>query len=183
VPLSACGAGRAPVTGNVSQSTVVRVKNREYTHPALDEFAAVAATFCNIIENTESVPASERLKALHTLLPRIYLAALDLETTSVLFDEDASDAEEESGSSQGRVETPAALNDLADYLGSRRFYREIFDPYSEPSDGEVVGDLIDDFTDIYRDVRGGLVEWEHATSALRALFALSAWRDEEWPAG
>ena len=82
--------------------------------------------------------------------------------------------------------------------------REIFDPYAEPTDGEVRGDIIDDLGDIYRDLQRGLVHWgsgasgaalwewrfnfqvhwaEHATSALRAIFALSAWRDVPWPSG
>jgi hypothetical protein len=182
------------------------VKNREYTHPALDEFAKLAATFCSVIENTASEPAGDRLNSLHVLLPRIYAAALELEATSVLFDDDDSVNEEapSTDSSRGESPMPAALDDLADYLGARRYYREIFDPYSEPSEAEVVGDLIDDFGDIYRELSGGLSEWqagtrgealwewrfgfeghwgEHATSALRALFALCAWRDEDWPAG
>jgi hypothetical protein len=86
----------------------------------------------------------------------------------------------------------------------RRFYREVFDPWAEPTVGEVTGDIIDDLGDIYRDLRRGLVHWqdgnladalwewrfnfqihwgEHATSALRALFVLSAWHDVPWPAG
>lgn len=97
---------------------------------------------------------------------------------------------------------PEALSALADHLGPRRFYREVFDPYSEPSESEVTGDLIDDFFDIHHDLSSGLAEWrrgnpvgalwewrfgfethwgEHITSAMRALFALSAWHEIGWP--
>ena len=96
------------------------------------------------------------------------------------------------------------MTELANLLGLRRFYREVFDPYAEPTDGEVTGDIIDDLNDIYRDLRRGLAYWrdgqtgnalrewrfdfqihwgKHATSALRAVFALSAWRDVPWPTG
>ena len=102
------------------------------------------------------------------------------------------------------VESAHLFDGLAEHLGLRRFYREVFDPYADPSDPEVMGDLIDDVEDIHHDLLKGLVafragnfdealwswrlsfrsHWgEHATSALRALFALSAWRDVPWPVG
>ena len=90
------------------------------------------------------------------------------------------------------------------HFAGRVIYRKVFDPYAEPIDSELVGDVIDDLGDIYRDLQRGLEHWrngrvaealwewrfnfqihwgEHATSALRALFALSAWRDIPWPSG
>lgn len=87
---------------------------------------------------------------------------------------------------------------LGKHLGDRKFYREMFDPY-DPSETEpVVGDLADDLLDVYRDLRRGsrlwdrghhdqaawewqfhfAVHWgEHATSAIRALYALAFNRD------
>jgi hypothetical protein len=155
-------------------------------------------------ENADSQPPNQRLKSLHLLLPRLYAAALALEDTSVLFDEDGPQSEGQRSPARDPSITamPAGLAELADYLGPRRFYREIFDPYADPTVDEVGGDLIDDFADIHGDLARGLAEWqagsrgealwewrfnfevhwgEHATSALRALYALSRWRDEDWP--
>jgi hypothetical protein len=33
-------------------------------------------------------------------------------------------------------------------LGTRRFHREVFEPYADPDEGEVIGALIDDFANI-----------------------------------
>jgi hypothetical protein len=81
---------------------------------------------------------------------------------------------------------------IAQRLGSfrSRYYSEVFDPFESPKPEPVVGDLVDDFSDIFTDVSRGLflyehghvqkaqahwaywlrVHWgEHATSAIRAL--------------
>ena len=91
-----------------------------------------------------------------------------------------------------RRHSQPGLAGLADFLGMCRFYREVFDPYSQPTEVECTGDILDDLGDIYRDLVAGLSQWrdgnsgealwawrftfeshwgEHATSALRALFA------------
>jgi hypothetical protein len=85
------------------------------------------------------------------------------------------------------------------YLAARKiplgYYSEIFDPLSVPLQEGVVGDLADDFADIYREVVEGLrlydagyheqAHWqwvfgfsshwgEHATSAIRVLHTFMA---------
>ena len=102
-------------------------------------------------------------------------------------------------------EWSALFHALAAQIESRDAYREVFDPY-EPGDapdaGEVQGSLADDLADIYRELRAGVIKWErgetgdalrewrfgfahhwgeHATGALRALWAASAWHDLPWP--
>jgi hypothetical protein len=178
--------------------------NREYSHRALSEFALLANSFCDAILNRAQVPPAGQLEVIHGLLPRIYSAALQLPDTSVLFpegeDADVADAPLEA---LPAVELPASLTELAGFLGMRRFYREVFDPYTDPRENEVTGDIVDDVGDIYVDLQRGLIHWrsgasgealwawrfnfqvhwgEHATSALRAIFALSAWHDVPWPA-
>ncbi|HET9956088.1 MAG TPA: DUF5063 domain-containing protein [Polyangiaceae bacterium] len=171
-----------------------------YSHPALTEFAAIAGAFCAAVANGVSRKPAEQLDQIHRILPRVYSAALQLPDVSTVF---ANDDERELEAAQPVV-VPPGLAQLAEFLGERRFYREVYDPYAEPTEGECTGDLIDDLGDIYQDLRGGLVHWEngeprealwawrfnfqihwaeHATSALRALFALSAWRDVPWPSG
>jgi hypothetical protein len=93
------------------------------------------------------------------------------------------------------------FRELGAQIGPANSYREIFDPY-EPVDAEdaeeVTGSLADDLADVYADLRTGLLKWErgesgealwewrfgldhhwgeHATGAMRALWARSAWHD------
>jgi len=180
------------------------MRTREYSHPALTEFAAIAGAFCDAVANVDHRTPEAQLDLLHRLLPRAYSAALQLPDASVSFEDHDSPAERDAGATHTETGPPQGLDQLASFLGVRRFYREVFDPYAESSDGEVTGDIIDDFGDIYWDLQRGLVQWhsgmagealwewrfnfqihwgEHATSALRAMFALSAWNDVPWPTG
>lgn len=185
--------------------------NRDYSHPALSHFAGLADLFCGLFQPGPQVTPEDQLRSLHELLPQLYSAALALPGTSVLFPNDMpSSLEAQAGQLAPPNQAPVASDSstqfaaLADFLGPRRFYREVFDPYAEPSDSEVIGDLIDDISDIHSNLLDGLIAWrsgnfgealwawrfsfqshwaEHATSALRALFALCAWRDVPWPEG
>jgi Domain of unknown function (DUF5063) len=177
--------------------------------PTLATFATLTESFCSWIANADSRSPNDLLNAVHRLLPQLYAAALQLPSTSALFDDDeSSDGLTETAparnATQPQRELPGGLLTLAESLGDRRFYREIFDPYSAPTEAEVTGDIIDDLGDIHCDLTAGLFHWrqgntgealwawrfnfeihwgEHATSALRAIFALSAWRDVPWPTG
>ncbi|MET0789900.1 MAG: DUF5063 domain-containing protein [Polyangiaceae bacterium] len=181
------------------------MRTREYSHPALTEFAALAAAFCETVVNVAYRTPEAQLDRIHRLLPQVYSAALQLPDTSVLCDDtDDSAVEREPDAAHSVIAPPPGLTELCELLGVRRFYREVFDPYADPSDAEVTGDIIDDLSDIYTDLQRGLGRWrsgapgdalwewrfnfqihwaEHVTSALRALFALSAWRDVPWPTG
>ncbi|HMR04203.1 MAG TPA: DUF5063 domain-containing protein [Polyangiaceae bacterium] len=182
------------------------MRTREYSHPALTEFATIAGAFCRVVENRDQMTPELQLNEIHRLLPRAYFAALELPDTSVLFDDgdDDDSREPEPEPAHLPVTLPPGLDRLAEFLSLHRFYREVFDPYAESTEGEVTGDLIDDLGDIYVDMHAGLVHWrngetghalwewrfnfqihwaEHATSALRAIFALSAWHAFPWPAG
>lgn len=180
-----------------------------YSDPTLATFATLAESFCSLLVNADLRSPNDLLNAVHRLLPKLYAAALQLPSASALFDEDEpSDGHTETvparDATQPQRDLPGGLVALAQSLGERRFYREIFDPYSVSTEAEVTGDVIDDLGDIYREITAGLFHWrhgniaealwawrfnfeahwgEHATSALRAIFALSAWRDVPWPTG
>jgi len=181
------------------------MRTREFSHPALAEFAALAAAFCETLVNVDQRTPEAQLDRIHCLLPQMYSAALLLPDTSVLFDDtDDSAVEREPDAAHSVIGPSPDLTQLSELLGVRRFYREVFDPYADPSDAEVTGDIIADLSDIYADLQRGLGHWwrgapgdalwewrfnfqihwaEHVTSALRALFALSAWGGIPWPTG
>src|SRR5689334_15824400 len=110
------------------------MRTREYSHPALAEFAAVATAFCNAVTNVEHRTPEAQLDEIHRLLPRAYSAALQLPDTSVLFDDEVESAERESDETRSVGAPPPGLAQLAEFLGLRRFYREVFDPYAEPTE-------------------------------------------------
>jgi len=188
----------------------------QYQHPELSRFAELAEAFCQLLEKDED-SAAHQLREVHLLLPQLYASALRLPAPTVLFsDEDENDDDEDADevpnvegeelSKSAAIALPA-VSRLGEFLGHRAAYREVFDPHdwsgSEGSE-EVAGSVLDDLSDIYLDLRRGLLLWrdgasgkalwewrfnfevhwgEHATGALRALYTLSAWHDMAWPSG
>jgi hypothetical protein len=184
------------------------MKNRDFHHPALHAFAPHADAFCALVENRAGLSAKEQLRRIHEALPALYAAALALPKPRVLFD-DTEDADPDSSPGSpdpDSAESPEAKQGLApvlDLLGQRSSYREVFDPY-DPDAAEVMGSLEDDLISIHQELRSGLLKWnrgeagkalwewrfnfeihwsEHATSALRALYALCARSEIAWPNG
>src|SRR4051812_46171870 len=120
------------------------MRNRDYSHPALADFAPIAEALCQAVAEDGSSSPEARLRAIHELLPRAYAAALRLPSTTVLFDEVDSPtielADTSTPSVRGARTGPlAGLSSIAAFLGLRRYYREVFDPYSEPNAPEVTG--------------------------------------------
>lgn len=188
----------------------------DYPHcddPALESFATVAQEFCDLVDRRAVVSRDELLLGVHRLLPLLYVRALALPSTDVLFDTSSEDDDEQPGETvlvdanadrRSHDEWSMLMRELAAIIGPDRYYREVFDPYEPPEEGEVTANLADDIADIYADLRDGLAKWargesgealwawrlgfeghwgEHATGALRALWARAAWHDLPWPAG
>src|SRR6478735_3237396 len=107
------------------------MRTREYSHPALTEFAAIAGAFCDTVANLDQRSPEAQLDEIHRLLPQAYSAALRLPDTSVLFDDRDESPDGEPVATHPAIASPPGLAQLADFLGARRFYREIFDPYAE----------------------------------------------------
>lgn len=155
----------------------------------VERFRDIASEYCRLLESDES---GERvLTSLHVLLPQLCQLAQ-------LLPQGAAGAPIE----LERPPPDAALERIQSLLGERTYYREVFDPYS--SDDAVEGNLHDDLGDIYRELVEGLVRhrtqgadaacwhwrftfqihWgENAISAMRALYALSAWHGFPWRVG
>lgn len=151
------------------------------------DFAATVRSFCAWCEGPRADVTDA--KAAYWLA-RLYAEALQLPVVGYEND-------------WGLPDLPAdglarAKANLASFWG--RYYREFFDPSPELLEEEpVVGDLGDDLTDVYMDLRAGLVlhdagrprdalwhwsymqriHWgQHATAALHALHCLSISRSD-----
>jgi Domain of unknown function (DUF5063) len=154
-----------------------------FEHPALTRFAPLAAAYCELLDNAAAHTAESLLQTAHSLLPQLYVAALALPPTGVLFkieEDDTSTADEDDltpldAPDPDRGESDewiAAYRALSAQLGAHNLYREIFDPYEPQSEPEVTASLADDLRDIHRDLLSGLRKWFRGESGE----ALWEWR-------
>jgi hypothetical protein len=155
------------------------------SHPALDAFAEVAASYCRFIDGIDELSAAEFIQGAHRLLPGLYAAGVALPGTGVLFpkplDADAdtqddepdpsSDARDENDRGDNAEMTLLAIA-ISSKVGKHDVYREVYDPYDPPEEREVRGRLSDDLGDIYRDMRAGLRKWQRGETGE----ALWEWR-------
>jgi hypothetical protein len=147
----------------------------------LDEFAEEARRFTNWLTQGKASAVTAR-EAMSYLL-QLYLAGLELEEPSG--DYPAADVPDIGLYAHGISAASRRIGVLRS-----RYYSEVFDPFESPAREAVLGDLVEDFSDIYVDVARGLdlydrglttaAQWhwafhlrthwgEHATSAIRAL--------------
>jgi Domain of unknown function (DUF5063) len=144
------------------------------------EFTGISREYCRWCEEPRSSDPRQLQHQALRLLARLYAAALELPDVDVSDEDDAPDLPD--------VDSRSVLGSFKDL--PFQYYREIFDPVVDKEDEAVVGDLADDLTDIYIDLKRGLAlmdrgfepravfEWRctfgfhwgrHATSAMRAL--------------
>jgi uncharacterized protein DUF5063 len=184
---------------------------------SVEHFADLAEAYCALIERYSVYRPDDFLAAVQPAIAALYTAGLALPPLPEPEDADTTgDDEDQSAPSwlQQSVDVPSDPDDmshgnwrplyksLSAYLGSRNYYRELFDPYAPMSEKEVTGSLADDLSDIYRDLLSGCRKWqrgervtahwewrfelenhwgEHATGALRAIHCLAAWHELPWP--
>jgi hypothetical protein len=149
---------------------------------SVERFAGEAVAFRDwLLAGSDSGESAARRALIH--LTRLYLEALELPSP---WNNEFSD---EPDAFQIREEERLAASTACRRMPFD-FYREVFDPFSEPTVEPLYGSLADDIGDIYRDIVTGLLsyeagkhplaiwEWgfrfqihwgEHATSAIRAL--------------
>lgn len=143
---------------------------------SLEYFAAIAAEFCDWVEAKPGDP-QEELASARRLAARLYAAALDLPDGSADFVEQAED----------KTSRKAVLKRFA-ALPINMY--AIVDPLALPGDDEgegggarepMIGDVADDFTDTYFDIRCGLRLYrsgEHARAAWEWSFSFRThWGD------
>ena len=114
-------------------------------------FIEHAREYCSLIENHESVSVSELIQRSASLLPALYKYGVEL---PYVFP-DSEDLIEDTITHQNWKELFARISER---LGDYNFCRYLFNPYE---DKEVIEhSLADDFADIYRDIKDGLVAFD-----------------------
>lgn len=170
----------------------------------IQRFVNSANQFCELLEVLPS-DADGWIEQILIALSDLYSSAHHLPDNEI--SEGALDAESYEVNDN---EWTVILDRVASILGKQRYYWEYFDP-SEPIDADndpVVGDLADDLSDIYRDIKPGLRAWDivddkslaevvfdwkypnfgshwgdHALSAMRVLHPLCFTRGLNFEAG
>ena len=110
------------------------------------EFVTVAAEFCSFVEQAESKSRADVVDTLLKLLPLLYLKASLLPPCEVMGEEEPENYVTE--------ETYEVLRlNLADILGDRDDYLDVFVSDMKYSDQPVARNISEDLADIYQDIK------------------------------
>lgn len=109
-------------------------------------FIDAAELYCKFIENSQSSNALDFLIALQKHLLVLYQAGVKLPRIDLQEDMDFS--EDIDNSSFGII-----VNSIMDRLSDNRYYVHLFDPTDKTDDEVIYGDLLDDMSDIYKDIK------------------------------
>ncbi|HVE41456.1 MAG TPA: DUF5063 domain-containing protein [Planctomycetota bacterium] len=134
-------------------------------HDPVTAFVETAREFCQLIEGHRKGSRKSFLNRVAATLPRLYAGAVHLPRRN----------------SSGRVkarrlsrkEWQALFMSLGRKLGRECCYWECFNPYVREE--LMAGSLADDFADIYRDIKPGLVSYD-AGSTTSQEAAVTEWR-------
>lgn len=149
-------------------------------------FADIARRYLDLIDRRNELTVADLLLQAHPLLASLYSAALALPKVE--------GSNEIPKSRNTHEEWDRRFQSLQAILGSREYYREVFDPYDMKEGETGIGSLADDLSDIYQDIGEGLELWEkgcqedavwgwrfnfrihwgkHTIDAIRAIYTLS----------
>jgi hypothetical protein len=113
-------------------------------------FIAEARAYCDAVEGHESISLGKFVRQLAIRVVRLYAAALQLPNVTSQTSDSSSDARADAFTHE---QESALTQALEEKLGNSNTYREIFDPYDEPSEEAVYGSLGRDLAEIYNDLR------------------------------
>jgi len=126
---------------------------------AADRFGGVAQEFCSAVESASKIDRTSLLTEVYRVLPRLINAAINLPSIEFPDENDATQEEERAPFRPSARMTDdqwrQLYNLLQEKLGNWDVYWQVFNPTTDKE--AVCGTLADDFADIYRDLKEGLV--------------------------
>ena len=157
-------------------SPIMDVSNRGGwpSHPmdpesVVSRFIDVAERYCSLLDS-DPLPEREVLvRQAAALLPELYLGALELMQVPVPehdLDEDQLVSHED---------WHALFKRLGGVLGDFNYYWEVFDPYVD--EDKLTSSLADDLSDVYRDVKEGLLKFRGVGVEADLGKAMDEWRE------
>jgi hypothetical protein len=124
--------------------------------------------WCIFIENEDRNETKEYLQLLRTHLLKIYNSGLNLST-------DINPGDDKYPEYLEPENIRSRILQLSEKLINNRYYWEVFDPTDTIDNQPVCGDLIDDITDIYHDIKSALLIHSINTADAKAT---SVWQLE-----
>jgi len=120
----------------------------------VDRFSVVAQQFCSIVDSAPGLDRTELLLEIYRILPSLIHEAVGL--PEVELSEKHDELAPKLRSLKVRQEQHTQLyNTLKERLGDWDLYRQVFEPTKDQE--AIFGTLADDFADIYRDLKKGLI--------------------------
>jgi hypothetical protein len=132
------------------------------------EFMSIAARYCAIIDNRDSMSQVRMLQEIIQLLPRLSLLGMQLPAIRRF----------PYGYELPRIprdEYFSLIHQLEEKFKGRDKYKQVFDSYDE-TNTECHGLLSDDLADIYDSLKPGLEHWAKSGSKIR-LYIVWNWRE------
>ena len=117
------------------------------------DFRSVAESFVAFVDESAEGPRDPLVRELERRIAELYVAALSLPQPGEL-------RSTQPTSSMRHDEAASLMRRLSRQLGDYDFYNLVFDPYDFVDSTPVTGSLADDVTDIYRDLKNGLVAYD-----------------------
>ena len=118
------------------------------------KFRELAENFFVLIEQETELDNYDFRCELHQKLAELYTQAWKLPNLELQFDSEVEDKLVESN-------TKELGKNLTEKLGDQTFYYEVFDPFHPEDDDPTQGWLIDDLTDIYSEIKNGILKIEN----------------------
>lgn len=110
------------------------------------DFYKSATDYCNFIDNYSKQSQIDFLKIARQKLLKLYDKALDLQWVDLQSNIEYAERLDDK-------EFKSILSFLADKLDDKRYYWHVFDPTNHTDTEPVCGDLVDDLSDIYKDIK------------------------------
>jgi len=117
-------------------------------------FREIAEQFFKLIEQETKLDNHEYRCQLHQSLSELYTQSWKLPNLDLQFDSDIKDQLKESN-------TKDIGKKISEKLGENTIYYEVFDPFHPEEDEPTQGWLVDDLTDIYREIKNGILKIEN----------------------
>lgn len=141
-------------------------ENSSIHYDADGGFVQLARQFCNFVENSASFESRDFLETSQLFLIKIYQLVGDIEVTD-------NGAELPFDHILNNAQFDEIVELIKNKLLDHRYYWVVFDPINVEDTEPGCGDLLDDISDIYKDVKGALLLYD---SGLEDAKDLAMWQ-------
>ena len=131
----------------MSKLSIQEIENSE----EFKAFYNSATLYCSTIEENSNLTETEYLKTIQFKLLELYLNALNIPTIELLTDREYEDILDKN-------EFEKIMINISNHLGKYRYYWMTLNPTKVENENQtILGDLLDDLSDIYKDLKYSLL--------------------------